>query len=71
MIEDIDDIVHHDSWKYAEVEYQCGDDMIVFLANGGKILVPNVSQETWNYYYKNQTDEVLTQIIKTHGYKTL
>ena len=65
----IDPIAHIDSSVFSEVEYQSGNEMIVFCANGRKILVNDVSEQVFLLLQKNPSHESVRRILQSHRWK--
>lgn len=63
------DVVHHDEDGFTEVERQPGNEVLVFLADGRRVLINDVHDTEWRAYKRNPTTEALRHLLREHGFR--
>jgi hypothetical protein len=65
----IDNIIHIDEQEFAEVEYQGGNELVVFLVNQRKIILYDISEEEYLHLYKHPSALTIRKLMSSHRYQ--
>lgn len=62
------EIIEADDPVYGDIEYQCQREIIAFLRDGRKVLIPDVEPETWRKLVRSANfNEDLRELIKSRA----
>lgn len=66
----IDNIVEIESPRFADAEYQPGNELIVFFRHKPEyVLIHDVTEREFLKLQNDPTDEAVVELCKSHGYR--